>query len=296
MKAIILAGGTGSRLYPMSQYLSKQLQTVYDKPMIYYPLSILMLTGIKDILVITTQNDQHLFKKLLSDGSHLGINIQYEIQAHANGIPEAFIIGEKFIGKDPVAMVLGDNLFYGGLSFFREAVKKQKENVDNIKARIFAYWVSDPSSYGVVEFDRDTMKVKSIEEKPAHPKSNYAIPGIYVFDSSVSERAKKLKPGKRGETEIVDLMNSYLSEKNLGIEVIGRGVAWLDTGTPQSLLEASNFIGVIEQRQGLKVACLEEIALRMNYISKEDFQVTLSKMPKSNYQKYLEKILLEIRH
>lgn len=291
MKGIILAGGAGSRLYPMTHVMTKQLQPVYDKPMIFYPLSMLMLGGMKEILLITTAQDLPSFQRLLGDGRHLGISISYEVQEHPRGLPEAFIIGEKFIGNDDCCLVLGDNLFYGDIQFFRDALKNQKDARDLFKARIFGYYVADPSPYGVVEFDRVTKKVSSIVEKPVNPKSHYAIPGLYIFDSTVSRRAKNLKPSARGETEIVELIKSYMNDEQLSVEVITRGVAWLDTGTPKSLLEAASYIGAIEERQGLKVACLEEVAYRMGFISKEDLNKLALGMPKSSYQQYLLKLM-----
>lgn len=293
MKGIILAGGTGSRLYPLNQVMSKQLQSIYDKPMIYYPLSILMLGGIKDILLITTVNDEPLMRNLLGDGSKFGINISYKVQENPNGLPEAFILGEDFIGDDDVCMILGDNLFYGALDFFRTAIKNQTEKKSNILAQVFAYYVADPRAYGVVEFDKQTQKIKSIEEKPTQPKSSYAIPGLYLFDKTVSSRAKKLKPSPRGETEIVDLIMSYHNENQLGVQMMYRGVAWLDTGTPRSLLDAAAFIGAIEERQGMKVACLEEIAYRMKFIDLIRLKEITQEIPKCTYRSYLEKIILE---
>lgn len=293
MKGIILAGGSGSRLYPMTRVMTKQLQSVYDKPMIYYPLSILMLGGIKDILLITTPDDQASFQKLLGDGSQLGIKLTYKIQEKPNGLPEAFILGEEFIGDDSVCLILGDNLFYGDLEFFRRTIKEQETLKDDYHGRIFAYYVADPSAYGVVEFDKVTMKIKSIEEKPKEAKSNYAIPGLYLFDNSVIRRAKSLKPSPRGETEIVDLIRSYYNDGKLGIQMMYRGLAWLDTGTPRNLLDASAFIGAIEERQGMKVACLEEVAYRMNFINLEQLKKITSELPKCSYRTYLEKIISE---
>lgn len=293
MKGIILAGGSGSRLYPMTRVMTKQLQSVYDKPMIYYPLSILMLGGIKDILLITTPEDQASFRKLLGDGSHLGIRLNYKIQEKPNGLPEAFILGEEFIGNDSVCLILGDNLFYGDLEFFRRTIKEQEALKDDYHGRIFAYYVADPSAYGVVEFDKVTMKIKSIEEKPKEPKSNYAIPGLYLFDNSVVRRAKSLKPSPRGETEIADLIRSYHNDGKLGIQMMYRGLAWLDTGTPRNLLDASAFIGAIEERQGMKVACLEEVAYRMNFIKLEQLKKITAELPKCSYRTYLEKIISE---
>lgn len=288
MKGIILAGGSGTRLYPLTKVMTKQLQPVYDKPMIYYPLSLLMLGGIKDVLLITTPHDQIHFKNLLGDGSHLGINLQYIIQHEPKGLPEAFILGEEFIGNDDVTLILGDNLFYGDIRFFRDALIKQAEKKDNIQARVFAYSVADPGSYGVVEFDKANLKVKSIEEKPILPKSNYAIPGLYIFDASVIEKAKTVKPSARGETEIVEVIRCFLEAGQLGVEIITRGVAWLDTGTPKALLEASEFIGAIEQRQGLKVACLEEVAFRMGFIDSEKLNSVIKILPNCEYKRYLE--------
>lgn len=290
MKGIILAGGTGSRLYPLTTVTSKQLQPVYDKPMIYYPLSFLMLGGIKDILIITTPHDQISFKNLLGDGSRFGIKIDYIIQNDPKGLPQAFTLGEKFIGNDDVTLILGDNQFYGDIEFYRNALKAQINKQDEKRARVFAYYVSNPDEYGVVQFDKKTSKVISIEEKPESPKSNYAIPGLYIFDNSCIEKSKGLTPSSRGELEITDLIQLYLKENVLGVEIITRGVAWLDTGTPQSLLEASSFIGAIEARQGLKVACLEEVALRMNFIDKNDFSKIIKEMAKSSYRDYLIRI------
>ena len=294
MKGIILAGGTGSRLYPMTKVLTKQLQPVYDKPMIYYPLSFLMLGGMKEILLITTPHDFPYFQALLGDGSQFGISLSYKIQEKPNGLPEAFILGKEFIGSDDVCLILGDNLFYGDIAFFRRALEGQKNRKDGRTARVFAYNVADPSSYGVVEFDKKTGQVKSIEEKPANPKSSYAIPGLYIFDSKVVEKAAKLKPSARGETEIVDLILAYKNEGTLGVEMITRGVAWLDTGTPRSLLEASAYIGAIEERQGLKVACLEEVAFRMGFIDFKGLQQCIGTIPKSLYRNYLEKFCKEL--
>lgn len=294
MKGIILAGGAGSRLYPMTKIITKQLQPVYDKPMIYYPLSFLMLGGVKDILLITTPHDRPHFENLLGNGKHLGINIQYKIQDAPRGLPEAFILGEEFIGQDDVMLILGDNLFYGDIKFYREALKAQMAKENGLTGRIFAYYVQDPAAYGVVEFDKQTKKVKSIEEKPKNPKSNYAIPGLYLFDKTAVARSKKIKPSARGELEITELILDYHREGKLGVEIITRGVAWLDTGTPKSLLEASSYIGAVEERQGLKVACLEEIALRMKFITMEQFQQVIDNLPKSSYRSYLEKVAQEV--
>ncbi len=286
MKGIILAGGSGSRLYPITKVYSKQLAIIYDKPLIYYPLSVLMLGGIKDILIICDEDSIHLYQKLFNSGKHLGLNISYEIQKAPNGIAEAFIIGENFIGNDHVSLILGDNIFYGKLDFFYEALKQKNG------ATIFAYQVSDPERYGVVEFD-DNGKAISIEEKPKFPKSNYAVPGLYIYDNQVIEIAKELKPSKRGELEITDVNLTYLKMDKLKVKKIGRGVAWLDTGTPEALLKASNFFGVIEDRQGLKVACIEEIAFYKGFISKDDFKNLINELPKSTYRDYLEKVLNE---
>jgi glucose-1-phosphate thymidylyltransferase len=294
MKGIILAGGKGTRLYPLTKVVSKQLQPIYDKPMIYYPLSILMLGGIKDILIIVNPHDLTHFQSLLSDGSQYGINIQYKTQDKPTGLPEAFVIGEDFIGNDDVTLILGDNLFYGDIRFFREAIKNQIDNKDGFKSRVFAYNVANPTEYGVIEFDKKSGSVKSIEEKPLHPKSSFAITGLYIFDKTVVERSKKLSPSRRGETEIVDLIKSYFDEHSLGVEMITRGVAWLDTGSPKALLEASEFIGAIEARQGLKVACLEEVALRMGYLSLKEFEKKISLIPDCIYKTYLDKILFEM--
>lgn len=293
MKGLILAGGAGSRLYPMTRVMTKQLQSVYDKPMIYYPLSILMLGGIRDILLITTPEDKPLFEKLLGDGSQFGVRLSYKIQEKPNGLPEAFVLGEDFIGDDSVCLILGDNLFYGDLDFFRQAIAAQKAKAQGMSGRVFAYYVADPRAYGVVEFDKETKKVKSIEEKPANPKSNYAIPGLYLFDNTVSRRAKALKPSPRGETEIVDLIMSYHNEGQLGVEMMYRGLAWLDTGTPRQLLDAASFIGAIEERQGMKVACLEEVAYRMKFIDLSELEKVTAQLPKCSYRSYLEKIISE---
>lgn len=293
MKGLILAGGAGSRLYPMTRVMTKQLQSVYDKPMIYYPLSILMLGGIRDILLITTPEDQPLFEKLLGDGSQFGVRLSYKIQEKPNGLPEAFVLGEEFIGEDSCCLILGDNLFYGDLDFFRKAIAAQEARANGMEARVFAYYVADPRAYGVVEFNKETKKVKSIEEKPQNPKSNYAIPGLYLFDNTVSRRAKALKPSPRGETEIVDLILSYHHEDKLGVEMMYRGLAWLDTGTPRQLLDAASFIGAIEERQGMKVACLEEVAYRMKFIGLSELERITNTLPKCSYRSYLEKIIAE---
>ena len=286
MKGIILAGGAGSRLYPVSKVYSKQLTLIYDKPLIYYPLSILMLADIRDVLIISNEETIPLYKKLFEDGKDIGLNIEYALQPAPNGIAESFIIGEKFIGNDGVTLILGDNIFYGNLDFIYRALK----NTDG--ATIFGYRVNDPERYGIVEFDSGGKAI-SIEEKPSSPKSNYAVPGLYMYDNEVVNIAKNIKPSARGELEITDVNNVYLEKGKLNVEKIGRGVAWLDTGTPESLLAASNFFGVIEDRQGLKVACLEEIAYSRGFITKGEFEALVERTPKSLYRSYLEKILKE---
>ncbi|MCR4417217.1 MAG: glucose-1-phosphate thymidylyltransferase RfbA [Ignavibacteria bacterium] len=286
MKGIILAGGSGSRLYPITKVYSKQLAMIYDKPLIYYPLSVLMLARIRDILIISDENTIPLYKKLFNDGSQIGLNFHYAVQKAPNGIAEAFIIGEEFIGKDQVTLILGDNIFYGKLDFFYRAIQQKSG------ATVFGYQVSDPERYGVIEFD-ENGKAISIEEKPKQPKSNYAVPGLYVYDNKVIEISKNLKPSWRGELEITDVNLEYLKRGELKVEKIGRGVAWLDTGTPEALLKASNFFGVIEDRQGLKVACIEEIAFTKGFITKEQFRDLINQIPKSMYRDYLEKVLRE---
>lgn len=283
-KGIILAGGAGTRMYPMTSLYSKQLIAVYDKPMIYYPLSTLILAGIREVLIISNEETLPHYKKLFKDGSQYGMRIEYALQKAPKGISEAFIVGEKFIGKDNAFLILGDNIFYGYLDFLREAVKNNKS------ATVFGYYVKDPERYGVVEFDK-SGKAISIEEKPKKPKSNYAVPGIYIFDNSCIKRAKAQKPSPRGELEITDLIQTYLDEKKLNVVKIGRGIAWLDSGTPESLLDASNFIASIEQRQGLKIGCIEEAAFKMGFISKKDIRKTIDSMPKSFYREYLEQVI-----
>lgn len=285
-KGIILAGGSGSRLYPITKVYSKQLALIYDKPLIYYPLSILMLGGIKDVLIISNEETIPLYQQLFNSGNSIGMNIEYAVQQAPNGIAEAFIIGEKFIGGDNVCLVLGDNIFYGDLSFFYEAIEK------NTGATIFGYQVNDPERYGIVEFDKNGKAI-SIEEKPSKPKSHYAVPGLYIFNNQVVEISKNLKPSARGELEITDVNKAYLQKSELQVEKIGRGIAWLDTGTPEALLQASNFFGVIEDRQGLKVACIEEIAYHKGFINHQQFTELVSSIPKSLYRSYLEKILKE---
>jgi glucose-1-phosphate thymidylyltransferase len=291
MKGIILAGGAGTRLYPLTQVASKQLQPVYDKPMIYYPLSTLMLGGVREVLLISTPHDTPRFKDLLGDGSQWGIKIEYAVQEKPAGIAQAFLIGAEFIGKDPVTLILGDNIFYGKMNLKKimDGFHKGEALAGcEAGARIFGYPVHDPERYGVVEFD-DQQKVLSIVEKPAKPKSRYAVPGLYVYDNSVVQKARDLKPSPRGELEITDLNRMYLEEDRLYVERLGRGIAWLDTGTHTSLLEASNFIHTLEVRQGLKIACLEEIAVEMGFITKEQLDSLLVTMPKSTYREYLSK-------
>lgn len=285
MKGIVLAGGSGTRLHPITKGVSKQLLCVYDKPMIYYPISTLLLAGIKEILIISTPEDLPNYKKLLGDGKNIGINLKYAKQPFPGGLAQAFLIGEDFIGDDDVCMVLGDNIFYGdGLSGL---LKQSVEMVKNCKkASIFGYYVNDPERYGVVEFDQD-YKVKSIEEKPEKPKSNYAVVGLYFYPNTVINIAKKIKPSKRGELEITSINEEYLNNDNLNVQILGRGYAWLDTGTHDSLLEASNFIQIIQKRQGLIVACIEEICYDRGYISKQELLKLAEKLIKNDYGKYL---------
>ena len=289
MKGIILAGGSGTRLHPLTRSVSKQILPVYDKPMIYYPLSVLMLAGIKEILVISTPRDIECFKELLGDGSKVGLKMEYAVQEKPNGLAEAFIIGEKFIKKDNIALVLGDNIFFGqGFS-----PKVQKAASLEKGAEIFGYLVKDSREYGVVEFDKD-KNVLSLEEKPEKPKSKYAIPGLYFYDNTVVEKAKNLKPSKRGELEITDLNKLYLAEGNLKVNLLGRGFAWLDTGTHKNLLHASNFIETIQDRQGNYVACIEEIAYKNGWITKEELIKLAEPLLKTEYGKYLMEISEEI--
>ena len=285
MKGIILAGGSGTRLHPLTLASSKQMMPVYDKPMIYYPLSILMLAGIKEVLIISTPHDLPNFEKLLGDGSRLGCKFSYKVQEQPNGLAQAFVIGEDFIGKDSAALILGDNIFYGdGLSHLLQDLKEPEGGV------VFAYPVSDPERYGVVEFDKNN-RVLSIEEKPANPKSNYAVPGLYFYDNSVVEIAKNIAPSPRGEYEITDVNKVYLEQGKLKVGVLSRGTAWLDTGTFNSLMQAGQFVQVIEERQGLKIGCIEEIAYRMGFITAEDLRAIAEPLVKSGYGQYLLKII-----
>jgi len=286
MKGIILAGGAGSRLYPITKVYSKQLTLIYDKPLIYYPMSILMLGGIKDVLIISNKETIPHYKQLFEDGAFLGMNIKYALQEAPNGIAESFVLGEEFIVDDSVTLVLGDNIFYGYLDFFYNALKNKNG------ATIFGYQVNDPQRYGIVEFDKEGNAI-SIEEKPIKPKSNFAVPGLYVYDNRVTEISKNLKPSARGELKITDVNREYMNSGDLKVEKIGRGVAWLDTGTPEALLQASNFFGVIEERQGLKVACIEEIAFKKGFINREQFSGLLNKLPNCAYKDYLVRILHE---
>jgi len=286
MKGIVLAGGSGTRLYPLTKAVSKQILPIYDKPMIYYPLSVLMLSGIKEILLISTPRDILVFEELFGNGTHLGISISYKVQPSPDGLAQAFILGEEFIGDDSVCLVLGDNIYYGyGLA----DILMRSAEIKN-GATIFGYYVNDPERYGVVGFD-ENKNVIDLEEKPANPKSNYAVTGLYYYDNTVVEKAKRIKPSSRGELEITDLNKLYLKEGSLKTELLGRGMAWLDTGTHESLIQASNFVASIEQRQGLKVACLEEIAYRKGYINDSQLKQLAEPLKKNQYGQYLLKLL-----
>ena len=289
MKGIILAGGSGTRLYPVTKAMSKQMVPIYDKPMIYYPMSVLMLAGIKDILIISTPRDIVNFKELFKDGSELGLNIEYAVQEQPNGLAEAFIIGEEFIGNDSVAMILGDNIFYGQsfTSHLEKAARLEKG------ATVFGYYVQDPKAFGVVGFN-ENGKVTSLEEKPEHPKSKYAVPGLYFYDNSVVEKAKNIKPSERGELEITDLNKVYMEEGTLQVELLGRGMAWLDTGTHTSMLQASNFVEAVQTTQGTYIACLEEISYRQGWISAEQVLELAKPLMKTGYGKYLVDIVEEV--
>lgn len=288
MKGIILAGGSGTRLYPVTKAMSKQMVPIYDKPMIYYPMSVLMLAGIRDILIISTERDLPHFKELFSDGSDLGLHIEYEVQKAPNGLAEAFIIGEKFIGDDNVAMILGDNIFWG--QSFSSHLKSAAEIKNG--ACIFGYYVQNPNAFGVVEFD-DNGNVISLEEKPEQPKSKYAVPGLYFYDNTVVEKAKALNPSKRGELEITDLNKVYMKEKSLKVNLLGRGMAWLDTGTHSSMLQASNFVEAVQNTQGTYIACLEEISYKQGWISSEKVKELAKPLMKTGYGKYLIDIISE---
>ena len=288
MKGIILAGGSGTRLYPITKSISKQIIPVYDKPMIYYPLSVLMLAGIRDILIISTPVDLHLYEELLQDGKHLGINISYAMQPSPDGLAQAFIIGEEFVGDDSVCLILGDNIYYG--SGFEQTITNAAKIKDG--AIVFGYFVNDPDRYGVVEFD-DNGKAISLEEKPKFPKSNYAVTGLYFYSNDVIKKAKSLQPSARGELEITDLNRLYLEEQRLQVKIMGRGMAWLDTGTPESLLQAANYIYTIEQRQGLKISCIEEVAYNKGFIDKDTLLKRAEELKNGAYGQYLFSIANE---
>ena len=294
MKGIVLAGGSGTRLYPITKGVSKQLLPIFDKPMIYYPISVLMLAGIREILIISTPYDLPGFQRLLGDGSDLGVRFEYAEQPSPDGLAQAFIIGEEFIGNDSVCLVLGDNIFYGQ-SFTRMLKESVRLAEEEQKATVFGYWVSDPERYGVAEFDKEG-NVLSIEEKPVHPKSNYAVVGLYFYPNKVVEVAKNIKPSARGELEITTVNQEFLNDEELKVQLLGRGFAWLDTGTHDSLSEASTFIEVIEKRQGLKVACLEGIALRQGWITVDKMQELAKPMLKNQYGQYLLKVIDELKH
>lgn len=286
MKGIILAGGSGTRLYPLTKSISKQIMPIYDKPMIYYPLSVLMLANIREILIISTERDLPVFRELLGDGSDFGVRLEYKIQEKPNGLAEAFLIGEEFVGDDNVALILGDNIFFGsGFSGLLEEAGKITEG-----AVIFGYPVKDPTSYGVVEFDQNGKAI-SLEEKPKVPKSNFAIPGLYFYDNTVVEKAKNVKPSSRGELEITTINEMYLNEKNLNVKILGRGIAWLDTGTHEALLEAANFVEAIQKRQGFYIACIEEIAYKKGWIDNKKIEELAETLQKTEYGKYLKELI-----
>ena len=290
MKGIILAGGSGTRLYPLTRVTSKQLLPVYDKPMIYYPLSTLMLAGIRDILIISTPDDTPRFERLLGDGSQFGIRLSYAVQPHPDGLAQAFLIGADFIGGDTCAMILGDNIFYGNR--FRSNLREAVAAAEAGYATIFGYHVKDPERFGVVEFDRN-QRVLSVEEKPAHPKSNYVVPGLYFYDNQVVSIAKSIKPSARGELEITSVNNEYLRRGQLRVKLFGRGLAWLDTGTHENLLAAANFVQIVQKRQGLYIACLEEISYRMGYINRAQLLALAEPMLKTDYGQYLRRVAEE---
>lgn len=286
MKGIILAGGSGTRLYPLTKSISKQIMPIYDKPMIYYPLSVLMLANIREILIISTERDLPVFRELLGDGSDFGVRLEYKVQEKPNGLAEAFLIGEEFVGNDNVALILGDNIFFGsGFSGLLEEAGKITEG-----AVIFGYPVKDPTSYGVVEFDQNGKAI-SLEEKPKVPKSNFAIPGLYFYDNTVVEKAKNVKPSSRGELEITTINEMYLNEKNLNVKILGRGIAWLDTGTHEALLEAANFVEAIQKRQGFYIACIEEIAYKKGWIDNKKIEELAETLQKTEYGKYLKELI-----